>query len=399
MPETSGDITTTRERYIVHVDMDAFFASVEQRDNPACMDKPVIVGADPKSGAGRGVVSACSYEARKFGIHSAMPISIAYKKCPDAVFLPVDMEKYARVSHEIFGLLERFTPEIEPVSIDEAFMDITGSWQLFGSPVKTCRGIKAMIKKETRLTASVGLAPNKMTAKIASDIAKPDGMTAVNEKSLLGFLHPLPVEKLWGIGEKTLAALKKIGIKTIGDLAERNVRELENIFGKNGGHAWKLANGIDRRRVETTGVVKSISNEYTFERDTREKEEIMDTLMFLSEKVSRRLRKSGLKGRTITLKIRFSDFKTHTRSVTIKTPTNFVDVIYKNSARHAENFDPGNRPVRLLGIRVSNLLDPSWQGDLFGENSDRMIKKERLHKALDRILDRFGENAIGRRKP
>ncbi len=386
-----------KERYIAHVDMDAFFASVEQRDNPACRDKPVIVGADPKGGKGRGVVAACSYEARRFGIHSALPISTAYKRCPGAVFLPVDMAKYARISHKIFGILERFTPEIEPVSIDEAFMDITGSWRLFGSPLETCRRIKTAIKKETGLTASVGLAPNKMTAKIASDLGKPDGMIAVDQKGLLGFLHPLPVEKLWGIGERTRAALKEMGIHTIGDLARQNVRELEGIFGKNGEHAWKLAGGIDPRRVETTDIVKSISNEHTFERDTLEKNEIMDTLMFLSEKVSRRLRKSGLKGRTVTLKIRFADFRTHTRSATIKTSTNFVDIIYGTSVRNLESFDLRNKAIRLVGVRVSNLLDPSHQGDLFDRGSDRMIKKERLHKALDRILDRFGEDAIRHR--
>jgi len=386
-----------KERYIVHVDMDAFFASVEQRDNPACRGKPVIVGADPENGKGRGVVSACSYEARGADIHSAMPISIAYKKCPDAVFLPVDMAKYARVSREIFGIMERFTPDIEPVSIDEAFMDITGSYHLFGTPLETCHKIKAAVKKGTGLTASVGLAPNKMTAKIASDINKPDGLVTVSKEELLDFLHPLPVDKLWGVGEKTRAALKRIGIYTVGDLAKRDIKELERIFGKNGQHAWELANGIDPRRVETTGIIKSISNEYTFAQDTREKCEILDTLMLLSEKVSRRLRKSGFKGKTVTLKIRLGDFRTYTRSVTLEAPTNFVDVIYKSSRQKAESFDPSAEPVRLIGVRVSNLASVSERSDLFGEISERTRKKERLHKTLDRILDRFGESALRHR--
>jgi DNA polymerase-4 len=388
---------TAKERYIVHVDMDAFFASIEQRDNPAYGGRPVIVGADPKKGKGRGVVAACSYEARKFNIHSALPISIAYKRCPNAVFLPVDMAKYARESHKIFEIMERFTPDIEPISIDEAFLDITGSWRLFNSPLETCRRIKAAIRKETRLTASVGLAPNKMTAKIASDIAKPDGMVVVSEKNLLNFLHPLPVEKLWGVGEKTQSALKELGIDTIGDLAKQDIKELEGVFGKNGEHAWGLANGIDPRPVEATDIVKSISNEYTFDRDTSEKEKVMNALMLLSEKVSRRLRKSGLKGRTITLKIRFADFKTHTRSATIEVPTNFIDVIYETSVQNLASFDLRDKAVRLLGVRVSNFADSSQQEDLFDQSSSRTIKKEKLHKALDRILDRFGEDAIRHR--
>jgi DNA polymerase-4 len=386
-----------KQAYIVHVDMDAFFASIEQRDTPSYKNRPVIVGSDPKKGKGRGVVSACSYEARKYGIHSAMPISIAYKKCPNGVFLPVDMKKYAQVSHEIFTLLETFTPEIEPVSIDEAFLDITGSHHLFGGLIETCHDIKKQIKKATGLTASLGLAPNKMTAKIASDIKKPDGFVIVSRQNLLAFLHPLPVEKLWGVGEKTKIVLKGIGINTIGDLAKRDVTALIDIFGKNGQHVWELANGIDPRVVETDCAIKSISNEYTFDKDVREKHKIMDVLMTLSEKVSRRLRKSHFKGKTITLKIRFSDFKTFTRSVSIKTSTNFADIIYKIVLEKLETFDLKTKSVRLIGVGVSNLSDQSWREDLFTENSDPVKKKERIHKALDRIFDKFGDNALKRR--
>jgi len=386
-----------KKRYIVHVDMDAFFASVEQHDHPEYAGRPVIVGADPKGGKGRGVVAACSYEARKFGIHSALPISAAYRRCPDAIFLPGDMPKYARISHEIFELLENFTPDIEPVSIDEAFMDITGSYHLFGTPEETCLKIKSAIKKRMGLTASIGMAPNKMTAKIASDIDKPNGLVIVDKKGILDFLHPLPVEKLWGIGEKTKQTLKNIGINTIGDLAHRDMQELTRVFGKHGEYAWRLARGIDPRSVEMTDIVKSISNEYTFEKDTGEDRRIRDVLMFLSEKVSRRLRKSDLKGRTVTLKIRFADFKTYTRAVTLGTPTNFVDIIYENVAGKMESFDPGKNPVRLVGVRVSNLIDSSMQYDLFDESSDRTKKNERLHKALDRIMDKFGEEALRHR--
>ena len=378
--------------------MDAFFTSIEQRDNPAYRKKPVIVGSDPKNGKGRGVVAACSYEARKFGIHSAMPISVAYKKCPGAVFLPVDGAKYAAVSRRIFELFERFTPDVEPISIDEAFLDITGSYHLFGTPLDVCRMVKALITKEMSLTASVGLAPNKMTAKIASDIDKPDGLVAVRQENLLKFLHPLPVEKLWGVGKKTSEILAGAGIKTVGDLAARSRKEMSHCLGRNGEHAWELANGIDPREVETIEVIKSIGNEHTFEEDTREEDRIKDALMFLSEKVSRRLRRAGLKGKTITLKLRFSDFKTYTRSVTVESPVNFVDIIFENALRKLKDFDHDKRPIRLIGVSVSNLADTSHPDDLFGEDSDQTRKKESLHKALDHILDTFGEGALRRRK-
>ena len=386
-----------KKRFIAHVDMDAFFAAVEQRDNPAYMGKPVIVGADPKAGKGRGVVSTCSYEARKFGIHSAMPISIAYKKCPDAVFLRGNMAKYAKESDKVFDILERFTPEIEPISIDEAFMDISGSHHLFGTPVETCQKIKQTIKKETGLTASVGLAPNKMTAKIASDMDKPDGLVTVEEKGLMEFLRPLRVDRLWGVGEKTKEMFKKVGIRTIGDLGSQDPEKLARLFGKNGRHAWELARGIDPRKVETEGTVRSISNEHTFSRDTKDKDLIRNTLMYLSEKVSRRLRKAGLKCRTVTLKIRFEDFSTFTRSVTLKYPTNFVSDLYENCLQSAESFGPGKKAVRLLGVRSSNLVDRPWRSDLFEEDPEGTDKREKVHKALDRIKDKFGEKAIGYR--
>ncbi len=393
---------TPQERYIVHVDMDAFFAACEQRDNPEYAGKPVIVGSDPKGGRGRGVVSTCSYEARKYGIHSGQAISIAYRKCPAGIFLPVDMAKYIAASDNIFTIFERFTPEIEPISIDEAFLDITGSAHLFGGPLATCRKIKRAIKKEIGLTASAGMAPNMMTAKIASDIDKPDGLTVVTPDGLLPFLHALEVDKLWGIGAKTNQALKEMSINTIGDLARKDYEELVNIFGKNGSHIWKLANGIDPRHVETEGSIKSIGNEHTFDTDTRDKHKIMDTLMFLSEKVSRRLRKDGFKGTTITLRIRLSDFKTYTRSITLNTPTNFADIIYKNVVdklvgAHCNTPLPRDQAVRLVGVRVSNLVDAFWQNDLFSDTRDAR-KTEQIHKALDKIKDRFGERSIKRRR-
>jgi len=382
------------DRFIVHVDMDAFFAAVEQRDRPALKGKPVVVGADPKQGRGRGVVSTCSYEARVFGIHSAMPISQAYRRCPHAVFLRPRMHVYSRESRRIFTVMLRFTPDIEPISIDEAFLDITASHHLFGTPEGTCLRLKHAILKETGLTASVGMAPNKTTAKIASDLKKPDGLVIVNPDNLRDFLHPLPVEKLWGVGRQTRDTFKKIGILNIGDLALREPEDIARRFGKSGEHAWMLANGIDPREVKTVAGVKSVSNEHTFDQDESDPAQIRTILMALSEKVSRRMRKAGLKGRTITLKIRFHDFKTHTRAFTLPDPTNFIEEIFSHAARMAKAFDPGQNPVRLLGVKLSNLADTKDQLSLFGEESTVDQKKERLHQALDKIKDRFGEESI-----
>jgi len=377
--------------------MDAFYAAIEQRDSPSLRGKPVVVGADPKGGRGRGVVSTCSYEAREYGIHSAMPISKAYRKCQHAVYLPVNMKKYVRESRILFKTLEQFTPDIEPVSIDEAFLDITSSHHLFGTPEETCLKIKAAIKDNTGLTASLGMAPNKMTAKIASDLEKPDGLVVVDQENLLDFLHRLPVEKLWGVGQKTQEAFKRIGVHTIGDLARQDPQPFIRKYGKAGEHAWKLANGIDPREVKVEDSVKSVSNEHTFDQDETQLKVILDILMYLSEKVSRRLRKRGLQGRTVTLKIRFSDFKTYTRAETLDRATNFVEDIYACVAQQVNKFQPERKPVRLLGIRVSHLQNQEAQPSLFDDNAQWDNQKERLHKAMDIIKDKFGEKAIKRR--
>ena len=388
----------SRKRYIVHVDMDAFYAAVEQRDNPKYRGKPVIVGADPQEGRGRGVVAACSYEAREYGIHSALPISIAYRKCPHAIFLRGNMRKYVRVSRQVFQVLESFSPDIEPISIDEAFVDISGSYHLFGTPAETCIKIKKAILAATGLTASIGLAPNKMTAKIASDLEKPNGLVIVEEEKLLDFLHPLPVGKLWGVGKRTKEEFAHLGIKTIGDIARRDIQELRQIFGKNGMHIWKLSQGIDPRKVKTVETVKSIGNEHTFSKDELDINTIKDTLMRLSEKVSRRLRKAGFKGKTITLKIRFADFKTYTRAVTLAEPTNFVKDIYQSTWKKAQTFSIRQNPVRLVGIQVSQLSQEPSQGLLFKKPFPETEKIEKLHLAMDEIKEKFGEHSIKHRK-
>ena len=383
-----------RRKYIAHIDMDAFFAAIEQRDNPSLRGKPVVIGSDPKGGKGRGVVSTCSYEAREFGIHSALPISIAYRKCPDAIFLPVDGKKYSRVSHEIYDILYDFTPDIEPISIDEAFLDITGSAHLFGGPHDTCILIKEKVKKETNLTASIGLAPTKMAAKIASDLKKPDGFVEVTEEGLIDFLKPLDISRLWGLGKKTEPLLRNRGINTIGDIASHRREELINMFGKNGEHFWVLANGIDERDVETEDETKSVSNEHTFEKDTDDREEIEKTLMFLSEKVSSRMRQQGIKGRTVTLKIRLEGFKTYTRAITIDAQHHFSDVLYKRIKEVYNGFDLKGKRIRLLGVRVSNLSLGNDKVSLFEESADK--KRENIHKALDKINERFGYGSIKR---
>lgn len=373
--------------------MDAFFAAVEQRDNPAYRSRPVVVGADPKRGKGRGVVSTASYEARKFGIHSAMPISIAYRKCPHAIFVQPDMEKYAGVSREIYDIFYSFTPEIEPVSIDEAFLDITGTFHLFGTPRGTCLKIKEEIRSRTRLTASCGLAPTMMAAKIASDLKKPDGMVEVREEELRSFLWPLPVRKLWGLGPKSEAVLNGMGIMTIGDIARRGKDELASIFGKHGADLWELANGIDERKVRPAEEAKSISGETTFEADTSDPEKILGSLMAISEEVSSRLRHDRLKGRTITLKIRLEGFQTYTRAVTIAEPTNFCDEIYRNAKALYEKFDRNGRKVRLVGVKASNFLAAGAKESLF---DDADGSRERTHRAVDAINAKFGGGAIFR---
>ncbi len=381
-------------RYVIHVDMDAFFAAIEQRDNSALIGKPVIVGADPKKGKGRGVVSTCSYEARKFGVHSGQPISTAYKICPKGMFLPVDSEKYSQVSDEIYEIFYEFTPKVEMISVDEAFLDITGSHHLFGGPLETCKLLKSRIKEKTKLTASVGLATTKMVAKIASDIDKPDGLIEVKQDKVLDFLWPLDIDKIWGLGKKSKVIFNNLGIKTIGDLAKKDLKEVEEILGKNGEYFWALANGIDEREVETEEETKSISNEHTFAEDTGDKRIIDAALIGLCEKVSGRLRQEDFKGKTITLKIRLEGFLTYTRAKTLGKPTNFMDTIYKTIKELLNKFNRKGKKVRLVGVKVSNFTLGEVQTTLFEEKGEE--KQERMHQAIDKIKNKFGRGAIFR---
>jgi len=375
-------------RTIIHVDMDAFYASVEQRDRPELRGRPVIVGADPR---GRGVVAASSYEARRFGVHSAMPIGRAARLCPDGVFLPVDMEKYAGVSRQIMAVLAGFTPLLEPLSIDEAFLDVTQTRALFGDGEEQARRIKSRIRAAVGLAASVGVASNKFIAKVASDLEKPDGLVVVAPGGEADFLAPLPVSRLWGAGRVTTADLESMGIRTIGQLAAIPPSHLQSRFGRGGAVLSALAHGVDERAVEPFAPPKSMGAEETFERDHRDGERLRATLRAQAERVARELRAQGYAGRTVTLKLRFADFSTITRSHT-GDPTQDGLTVYRE-ARALLDRVVLRQPVRLIGLSVAG-LGPAGEGQLALLGPDA-VRRERLARALDRLVERFGEESIG----
>jgi DNA polymerase-4 len=304
------------------------------------------------------------------------------------------MKKYGKVSRDIFEIFYTFTPKVEVISVDEAFLDITGSFHIFGTPSETGRLIKSKIKNDIGLTASIGLAPTKMAAKIASDLSKPDGFIEVTDDNLLDFLRPLEVSKISGLGAKSKAILNDRGIKTIGELAKADLESIKNIFGKNGMSLWFLANGIDDRGVENSTEVKSISNEFTFDSDTNDRQKIEKILMHLSEKVSARLREEGFRGKTVTLKIRLEGFSTYNRSMSLVKATSFVDTTYKTAIKLFNEFNLKGKKVRLIGVKVSNLIPKDSRDTLFTGVDDE--KKERLHEAGDKLREKFGSKAIYR---
>lgn len=332
--------------------MDAFFAAVEQKRHPELIGKPVVIGGagDPTK---RGVVSTASYEARKYGIHSAMPLRTAYRLCPEAVFLPVDYDEYSRVSKIIKGILRSFTPLLEDVGIDEAFLDIT---DLNIGSEEVAREIKKKIKDELDLTCSIGIAPNKLLAKIASDMKKPDGLTIVSEKNIERLIWPLPVRKLWGVGPKTEACLKDIGINTIGKLASKPLEELIADFGQSyGRYLYEASKGLDESPVVTHWEPKSRSREITFQTDTDNWQTIAKNLAELTQDVVDNMKQFGYKGKTVTIKIRFSDFKTHTRAKTVDDFTDSIDIVRK-AAFEALGRIELKKKVRLIGIKVGRLI-------------------------------------------
>ncbi len=385
------------ERKIIHVDMDAFFASVEQRDRPELRGKPVIVGGRPEE---RGVVAAASYEARKFGVHSAMPTAQALRLCPRAILIPGRMGYYAEISRQIREILYAFTPLVEPLSLDEAFLDVTGSERLFGGAEQIAREIKRRIREEVKLTCSVGIAPNKFLAKLASDLNKPDGFVVVHPSKIVDFLENLPVSRLWGVGPATEERLRARGISTIGDLQQIPRSELIDKFGKWGAQLFELARGIDERPVTSEHEVKSISRETTFAKDLDQFNELRKVLFELADEVAQELREEGLKARTVQIKVRFADFRTITRRVTLKESTDATRVI-REAARLLWEHKVAlpRQGVRLVGVGVSNLEYPvTGQLRLFAWEDPNAKDSHLLDHVIDEVRSRF-QKATHRKEP
>lgn len=386
---------------ILHVDMDAFYASVEVRDNPSLEGLPVCVGGPAKS---RGVIAAASYEARRFGVHSAMATSVARRLCPDLVLLPPDFDKYTSVSARIMAIFRRYTPTVEPLSLDEAFLDVGGSERLFGTAEEIGRRIKDDILRETRLIASVGVAPTKFLAKLASDLDKPDGFRVIARDEVRQVLDPLPVSKIFGVGPRTAERLKDLGVKTVGDLAALPKRDVLKRFGASAIWIHDLAHGIDPRRVTARREEKSHGMERTFAEDIADREELRGLLFTFCEEVAFYLRDKGLRGKTVTLKARFGDFRTVTRTKTLDFPTNLGARIFATARELLGKVE--DRPLRLLGVQVSRLEDVrqpvqaklfEFGGDDVQQRRDILETHERLAKvtpSLDKLRRKFGKGTV-----
>ena len=381
-------------RSILHVDMDAFYASIEQLDHPEYKGKPVIVGADPKGGKGRGVVAACSYEARTFGVRSALPISRAWKLCPEGVYVRPRMKRYVEVSAHVMEVFRRYTDLVEPVSIDEAFLDITGSAALLGRPDQIALSIKKEIHQTTGLTASVGLAPNKFLAKIASDLRKPDGLVVVQERDIQEFLHGLPISRLWGVGPKTEQRLREMGFHTIGQLTAASRESLIRSLGSLGEHLFHLSRGKDNRPVVPNWEAKSIGSETTFDVDTDDRELLLRTILELSDHVAERLRKDSYRARKVTLKLRYSSFSTHTKQQSLDKRIQTGEELAQIARALFSQF-PLTQKIRLIGVSAGDLHrdgeDPE-QLPLFAYSNG----KEKLGHTVDEIKQRFGTDALRR---
>ncbi|MCP5150510.1 MAG: DNA polymerase IV [Ectothiorhodospiraceae bacterium] len=385
--------TEPAARTILHVDMDAFYASVEERERPELRGRPVVVGGDPH---GRGVVAAANYEARRFGVHSAMPAAQALRLCPHAVFLPSRMSHYARESSRIRELLERYTPLIEPLSLDEAYLDVSASTRLFGGGEAIARRIKSDIRGRTGLVASVGVAPNKLLAKLASDLDKPDGLVVVSPDAIHAVLDPLPVRRLWGVGQVAAARLAELGIETVGELRATPVARLARAFGRQADGLLALANGDDERPVVVDQAAKSISHETTFDRDLRAPRELAACLLALTEQVAARLRRAARRARTVEIKVRYADFRTVTRARSLAEPTDVTATLWV-AARGllGEQLRRRRDPIRLLGMGASGLgRETSDQLDLFAEPVRR--RDAGVDALVDAVSGRFGVDALRR---
>jgi DNA polymerase-4 len=380
---------------ILHVDMDAFYASVETIKDPSLRGKPVIVGGQ----GGRGVVTSASYEARAFGVTSAMPMVRARRLCPNAVFLSNDFTAYSEHAHMIREVFLSFTPLVESLSLDEAFLDISGSVRLFGDPVEIARAVKKRIG-EIPLTCTVGVAPNKFLAKLASARGKPDGLLVVRADAVEEFLHPLPVTALWGVGEQTGRELQRLGLKTVADIAGISRRTLERAVGDAlGSHLHELAHGRDDRSVVPHEAARSVGSEETFSHDLDATIDILREILRLSDRTAERVRTKGLCGRTVTLKVRFANFSTITRSRTLDTEVDTTAAIYEVARSLFEKLDPNRPRIRLLGVSLTGLASgpPQRQLDLLPGALGRVAggKWDDASKALDSIRDRFGSDAVG----
>ena len=378
---------------ILHIDMDAFYASIEIRDNPALAKLPVVVGGTPQ---GRGVVSTANYIARQYGIHSAMPASQAVRLCPHATFLRPRMDHYAQVAREIRAIFHDYTDLVEPLSLDEAFIDVTGSQALFGDAVSIAKQIKQRIHDQLGLTASAGVAPNKFLAKVASDLEKPNGLVVVRADAVTEFLDPLPVSRVWGVGEQTQKKLDRYNIRTIGDLRGLSMELLKTIVGVNCEHFYQLARGQDSRLVVPDRDAKSISHETTFHQDIHDGEAVLAWLLDLTDQVARRMRRYDMFGRTVQLKLRYSNFETLTRSATLDEPTHATD---KLAAAVTAIFNKSNlnvaRGIRLVGMGVSQLsVGRAVQLTLFDQPERE--RSTRMDQAADAIRDKFGKHALMR---
>ena len=387
-------VQTVINRVILHIDMDAFYASVEQMDNPMLKGRPVIVGGT----SSRGVVSAASYEARKFGVRSAMPIFKAKQRCPDGVFLPVRMSRYQEVSRQVMEILKRFSPLVQQVSIDEAYMDISGVDKLLGQPKDIGLEIKSGIRETTSLTCSIGIAPNKFLAKVASDLDKPDGLTIIPPEKVPQFIEKLPVEKVPGVGKKTVQTLHRMRVLTLGDVQKLSERELLKKTGKFGERLFRLSRGIDDAPVVPHMASKSISSEKTLSVNTNDKEILKKQLLMRSEMVGKRAREKGLRGTTVTLKLKRADFAQVTRSVTIEEATNSTNTIYEQGLKLLGQVKTSTK-FRLIGIGLSNLVpveDIPRQLSLFGKTKPSDKSWKNVERAMDTIKERFGRDAIKR---
>ncbi|MHB8454103.1 MAG: DNA polymerase IV [Acidiferrobacterales bacterium] len=377
--------------HILHIDMDAFYASIEERDDPSLSGKPLVVGGNPD---GRGVVAAANYPARKYGIRSAMPMATARRLCPELVILRWRPRHYAGISERIRDIFHRYTPQVEPVSIDEAFLDVSASEKLFGAAVDIGRRIQQEISEELSLSASVGVAPTKFVAKVASDFGKPHGFVAVGAGEVQAFLDPLPTSRLWGVGEVADRALESMGIRTIGELRSYPVTVFTELFGKWGEQIWLLSQGIDERRVVPDHEARSISHETTFDSDIHDREALRACLLALTEQVAARLRRHGLRGRTVHIKLRYPDFKTVARARTLSASTNVTAQLWTAAEKLLHDNLPARHPgVRLIGMGLSGLdAGTQIQASLFDEDAH----ERRIDVLTDAIKDRFGEIALRR---